>query len=43
MKLSRAGVLGAIVIGAVTVAVLGSRYGFLTGLEELELLTLDRR
>lgn len=43
MKLGRAGVLGAIVIGAVTVAVLGSRYGFLTGLEELELLTLDRR
>ncbi len=43
MRLSRAGVLGAIVVAAVAVAVLGSRYGNLTGLEELELLTLDRR
>ncbi|GMR11891.1 MAG: hypothetical protein BMS9Abin29_0076 [Gemmatimonadota bacterium] len=43
MNLSRASVLGAIVIGAVAVAVLGSKYGYLTGLEELELLTLDRR
>lgn len=43
MKLSRAGVLGAIVFGAATVAVLGSRFGHLTGLEKLELLTLDYR
>ena len=37
-----AGVLGAVVVAAVAGAVLGSRYD-LTGLEELELLTLDRR
>lgn len=43
MRLSRAGVLAAIVVAAVAAAVLGSRYGYLTGLEELELLTLDYR
>ena len=43
MKLSRAGVLGAIVMAAMAAAVLGSEYGYLTGLEELELLTLDYR
>ncbi len=43
MKLSRAGVLGAIVVAAGAVAALGSRYGNVSGLEELELLTLDYR
>ena len=43
MKLRRVGVLGAIIVAAVAAAVLGSRYDQLTGLEELELLTLDYR
>lgn len=43
MKLRRVGVLGAIILAAVSLALLGSRFGTLTGLEELELLTLDRR
>ena len=43
MKLRRVGVLGAIVLAAVALALLSSRYGTLSGLEELELLTLDRR
>ena len=43
MKLPRTGVIGLIVLAAVAAALLGTRYGSLTGLDELELLTLDRR
>ena len=43
MKWKRAGVLGLITLGATSVAQVADRYGSLTQVEDLELVTLDRR
>ncbi len=43
MKWRRVGALGLITLGAASLAQLSDRYGTLTGVEDLELITLDRR
>ena len=43
MKWKRVGVLGLITVGAASAAQLADRYGSLTQVEDLELVTLDRR